>query len=276
MPLFAIPFPMIDPVALSLGPVDIRWYALAYIAGLMLGWVLARALTRREALWPGDTPPTQGEGLDDLLVHMAIGIVLGGRLGYVLFYNLPYFAENPLDAFKIWQGGMSFHGGMLGAILAMVVFARRREASALSVIDLVAAVAPIGLFFGRIANFVNAELWGRVSDVPWAMIFPGAGPEPRHPSQLYQAALEGLLLFALVMLVVRMGGLKRPGTVGGTFLAGYGTARIIGEFFREPDRQIGFLAGGLTMGMLLSIPMIIVGLGAIIIARRSAETRPAA
>lgn len=271
MPLFAIPFPMIDPIAISLGPLDVRWYALAYIAGLLLGWVLARELTRRDHLWAGNRPPAQGEELDDLLVHMAIGIIVGGRLGYVLFYNLPFYLDNPLDIPKVWHGGMSFHGGMLGAIVAMAVFAWRRERSLLPVIDLVAAVAPIGLFFGRIANFVNGELWGRVTDVPWGVIFPEGGPAPRHPSQLYQATLEGLVLFALVMLAVRLGGLKRPGTVGGTFLAGYGMARIVGEFFREPDRQLGFLAGGLTMGMALSIPMVIVGLLVVAAARRRAE-----
>jgi len=249
---------MIDPVAVSLGPIAIRWYALAYVAGLVLGWWLARRLLAAPRLW-GRSPPLDAPALDDLLVAIALGVILGGRLGYVLFYNFPYYARNPLEALQIWHGGMSFHGGLLGATVAMAVFAHRRKVSLLPVFDLVAAVAPIGLFFGRLANFVNGELWGRVSDVPWAMVFPNGGPFPRHPSQLYQAGLEGLLLFVVLMVAVRAGGLRRPGLIAGTFLGLYGVCRIIGELFREPDAQLGFLAGGVTMGMLLSLPMVLIG-----------------
>ena len=274
MPLLAIPFPAFDPVAISIGPFAVRWYALAYIAGLLLGWWLARRLLEAPKLW-GRPAPFASEALDDLLVYMAAGVVLGGRIGYVLFYNLDWYLAHPLDALMVWHGGMSFHGGLIGSTLAMVLFARRRGLAFLPVFDLVAAVVPIGLFFGRIANFINGELWGRVTDVPWAMVFPAAGPEPRHPSQLYQAGLEGIILFVIMMLLVRAGGLKKPGLVSGTFLACYGVARIIGEFFRQPDVQIGFLAGGLTMGMLLSLPMIAIGLWLIVAARRADRTATA-
>jgi len=274
MPLLAIPFPAFDPVAISIGPLAVRWYALAYIAGLLLGWWLARRLLEAPTLW-GRPAPFASETLDDLLVYMAAGVVLGGRIGYVLFYNLDWYLAHPLDALMVWHGGMSFHGGLIGSTLAMVLFARRRGLAFLPVFDLVAAVVPIGLFFGRIANFINGELWGRVTDVPWAMVFPAAGPEPRHPSQLYQAGLEGIVLFVIMMLLVRACGLKKPGLVSGTFLAGYGVARIIGEFFRQPDVQIGFLAGGLTMGMLLSLPMIAIGLWLIFAARRADRTATA-
>lgn len=259
MPLFAIPFPMIDPVAIELGPLAIRWYALAYIAGFLGGWWLAKRICATDALW-GPTRHPAPLDIDDLIVWVAFGVILGGRLGYVLFYDLAHYAAEPLDALKLWRGGMSFHGGFLGAAAGVALFARSKGLPVLPVFDLASAVTPIGLLFGRLANFINGELFGRPSDVPWAMVFPHGGPEPRHPSQLYQAALEGLALFILVQIVVRAGGLKRPGLVGGVFVAGYGVARIIGETFREPDAQIGFLAGGLTMGMLLSIPMVLVGL----------------
>ncbi|RXF73545.1 prolipoprotein diacylglyceryl transferase [Hansschlegelia zhihuaiae] len=259
MPLLAIPFPMIDPVAVAVGPIAIRWYALAYIAGLLIGWWLAKRIAAKDALWGPIRHPAPLD-VDDLIVWVAFGVILGGRVGYVLFYDPAYFAANPLEALKIWHGGMSFHGGFLGAALAIALFARSKALPALPLFDLASAVTPVGLFFGRIANFVNGELFGRAGDVPWAMVFPHGGPEPRHPSQLYQAALEGIALLILVQILVRMGALKRPGLVGGAFVAGYGVARIVGEQFREPDAQIGFLAGGLTMGMLLSIPMLIVGL----------------
>jgi phosphatidylglycerol:prolipoprotein diacylglycerol transferase len=256
--MLAIPFPMIDPVAVSIGPFAIRWYALAYVVSLILGWWLARQLCRYDCLW-GRKPPLDDRGSDDFLLYMAAGIVLGGRLGYVLFYNPSYYAANPLEALMVWHGGMSFHGGLLGCILALWALARKFNRSIFEMFDLAAAVTPIGLFFGRIANFVNGELWGRVTDVPWAMVFPNAGDEPRHPSQLYQATLEGLVLFAILMSVVKAGGFKRPGLVSGVFLVGYGIVRIVGEHFRQPDAQIGFLFGGLTMGMLLSIPMVLLG-----------------
>jgi phosphatidylglycerol:prolipoprotein diacylglycerol transferase len=256
--MLAIPFPIIDPVAISFGPIAIRWYALAYVVSLVLGWWLARKLCRYECLW-GRKPPLDDAGADDFLLYMAAGIVIGGRLGYVLFYNPAYYAANPLEALMVWQGGMSFHGGLLGCILALWWLARKYQRSVFEMFDLAAAVTPIGLFFGRIANFVNGELWGRASDVPWAMVFPNAGDEPRHPSQLYQAALEGALLFTVLMIAVKAGGFKKPGLVSGLFLVGYGILRTVGEHFREPDAHIGFLAGGLTMGMLLSVPMIALG-----------------
>jgi phosphatidylglycerol:prolipoprotein diacylglycerol transferase len=268
MPVLAIPFPEIDPVAIAIGPLAIRWYALAYVLGLVIGWWLARELCRRERLW-GRTPPLDDNGVDDFLLYMAAGIVLGGRLGYVLFYNPAYYAANPLESLSIWHGGMSFHGGLLGCILALWALSRRYGTSLLALFDLAATVTPIGLFFGRLANFVNGELWGRVTDVPWAMVFPFAGPEPRHPSQLYQAGLEGLVLFTLLMFAVRAGALKRPGVVSGLFLILYGLFRIVGETFRQPDAQIGFLVGGLTMGMLLSVPMILLGTAFILHARRT-------
>jgi phosphatidylglycerol---prolipoprotein diacylglyceryl transferase len=270
MPLLAIPYPQIDPIAVSIGPLAIRWYALSYVASLILGWWLARTLCRHEALW-GGRPPLDDRGADAFLLYMAAGIVLGGRLGYVLFYNPAHYFANPLEALAIWHGGMSFHGGLIGCLIALCVLARRSGSNLLSLFDLAAAVTPIGLFFGRIANFVNGELWGRVTDVPWAMIFPGAGPEPRHPSQIYQAALEGALIFVVLMMAVRAGALKRPGRVAGLFLVLYGIARIIGEMFREPDAHIGYLSGGLTMGMLLSLPMIALGAAFLVHAWRRTE-----
>jgi phosphatidylglycerol---prolipoprotein diacylglyceryl transferase len=265
----AIPFPDFNPVALPLGPLEIRWYALAYIAGLLGGWWYARRLLMKDALW-GTTPRLKPADLDDLIVFVALGVVLGGRIGYVLFYNLDYFLRNPIEIVMIWKGGMAFHGGMIGAALALALFARRKGASILSTFDIAAAVEPIGQCLGRIANFIKPELWGRPTDVPWAVQFPldVAGPLPRHPSQLYAAALEGVLLFLLLAIAVRMGALKRPGLVAGFFGIGYSAARIFVEFFREPDPQVGFLYGGwLTMGMVLSLPMAIIGLGLVLAAR---------
>jgi phosphatidylglycerol:prolipoprotein diacylglycerol transferase len=256
--LLAISFPEIDPVLVAFGPVAIRWYALAYIAGLLGGWALARRLVAQPALW-GEVVPPAKESLDDLLVHAAFGVILGGRLGYALFYNPEVFLANPLEIFMLWQGGMSFHGGLAGAALGLWLFARRNGLRPLAVADLCAVAAPIGIFLGRLANFIKPELWGRPSDVAWAIVFPGAGPLPRHPSQLYEAALEGLVLFAVLMLVVRAGGLRRTGLITGLFGAGYGLARIVCEFFREPDPQLGFLFGGATMGMLLSAPLLLAG-----------------
>jgi len=268
MPLLAIPFPAFDPIAVSIGPFAVHWYALAYIFGILGAWWLARVIAENQKLWGGHSPMKAAD-VDDVITWCALGIVLGGRLGYVLFYGKSYFFEHPLDALKLWHGGMSFHGGFLGTILALLLFARSKKISMLSMLDLGAIVTPIGLFLGRIANFVNGELWGRVTDVPWAMIFPNAGLLPRHPSQLYEAALEGIVLFAIGMIAVRMGALKRPGLVGGLFVLCYGLARIASEHFREPDAQLGFLAGGLTMGMLLSIPMLIAGGTAIVCALRA-------
>ncbi len=259
MTALALPFPMIDPVLVQIGPLAIRWYALAYIAGLVLGWLLGRTLLARPALW-GGTSPMKPQDLDDALFWATLGVILGGRFGYVLFYNLPFFLENPAEIIAVWHGGMSFHGGLAGTIIALVLFARSRKIPVLSMLDVAGVVAPLGLLFGRIANFINSELWGRPTDVPWAFVFPNGGNIPRHPSQLYEAALEGLLLFAIMMLLVRMGGLRRPGLATGIFAIGYGLARIIVEFYREPDAQIGYLAFGTTMGMWLSVPLILVGL----------------
>jgi phosphatidylglycerol:prolipoprotein diacylglycerol transferase len=258
MPLLALPFPAIDPVLISIGPFAIRWYALAYIFGILLGWLYARALIRAERLWGGPAPMSVMD-LDDFILWVTLGIILGGRLGYVLFYNSAHFAAHPLEIFELWQGGMSFHGGFAGCVAAVMLFAWRRGISILSLGDLTCAVAPIGLLLGRIANFINSELWGRTTDVPWAFVFPNGGPLPRHPSQLYEAALEGLALFAVLAVLIRAGALRRPGLILGAFALGYGLARSFCELFREPDAQLGFLRGGLTMGMLLSVPLIVAG-----------------
>ncbi len=259
MELASLQFPDISPIALELGPLVIRWYALAYMAGLLLGWFWVVQLLKRRHLWSQNEPLTR-EHIDDLIVAAAIGIILGGRLGYVLFYNPGYYFSNPSEILQVWQGGMSFHGGFLGFIIAFLIYARWKKLPLGAMADLAAASVPFGLFFGRIANFVNGELFGRVTDVPWAFVFPAGGPDPRHPSQLYEAGLEGLVLFIiLTVMIFRFGALKKPGLICGTFIAGYGFARIFVEFFREPDIQIGYLAGGLTMGMILSFPMILVG-----------------
>jgi len=260
-----LPFPAIDPVLISIGPLAIRWYALAYIVGIVAGWFYARAIIASQKLWGGPAPFSVTE-FDDFIIWVTLGIILGGRIGYVLFYNLPHFVAHPLQAFELWNGGMSFHGGFLGCVAATVAFALRRGLPMLSLGDVTTAVAPIGLFLGRIANFINGELWGRPTDVPWAMVFPNGGPVARHPSQLYEAALEGLVLLIVLGVIVRLGALKRPGLVTGAFAIGYGVARIVCEFFREPDAQLGFLWGGLTMGMLLCIPLITAGIGLLVVA----------
>jgi len=260
MPFLLITFPVFDPIAISIGPFAIRWYALAYIAGIVLGWIYARSLLKTGRLWDGP-PPLSLAQLDDFILWVTIGIIVGGRTGYVLFYNLPFFIQHPAEIFELWKGGMSFHGGFMGCVVAVMWFARVNGISILSLGDITTAVAPIGLFLGRLANFINSELWGRAADpsLPWAIIFPNGGPVPRHPSQLYEAGLEGILLFTILAVMIRLGALKRPGLILGSFIAIYGLARIIGEHFREPDPQLGFLWGGLTMGMLLSVPMVIAG-----------------
>jgi len=270
MSLFVLPFPAIDPVLIQVGPLAIRWYALAYIFGILLGWLYARALIRNEKLWGGPAPMTVVD-FDDFVLWVTLGIILGGRFGYVLFYNPAHFAANPLEIFQLWHGGMSFHGGFAGCVAAVMLFAWQRGIPILSLGDLTCAVAPIGLTLGRIANFINGELWGRAADVPWAMVFPGAGPMPRHPSQLYEATLEGAVLLAVLALLIRAGALRRPGLILGAFSLGYGIARSFCEFFREPDAQLGFLWGGMTMGMLLSVPLMIAG----IVLIWSAKRRPA-
>lgn len=258
-----IPFPRLDPVLIHIGPLAIRWYALSYIVGILAGWFYARAIIASQRLWGGAAPLTVID-FDDFIVWVTLGIILGGRTGYVLFYNLPHFAAHPLEIFELWTGGMSFHGGVAGCIVAVVLFARYRGIPFLSLGDVTTAVAPIGLFLGRMANFINGELWGRPTDAPWGMIFPNGGPIPRHPSQLYEALLEGVVLLVVLGVLVRCGALKRPGVITGCFALGYGVARIVCEFFREPDAQLGFLWGGLTMGMLLCIPLMLAGLVALV------------
>ena len=249
-----IPYPEIDPVLIQLGPFAIRWYALAYIAGLVIGWQVMRRVCAEP---PKILSPLK---IDDFLLWAALGVILGGRIGYVLFYKPGFYIEHPLAVLTLWAGGMSFHGGLLGVVAAILAFAIRNKTDPFMLSDLVAIVAPIGLFFGRLANFINGELWGRVTDVQWGMIFPRGGPLPRHPSQLYQAFFEGVLLVLLVAAVWKLtDGRRRPGLLTGVFCAGYGVARIAGEFFREPDAHLGYLWGPLTMGMLLSVPMIVFG-----------------
>jgi phosphatidylglycerol:prolipoprotein diacylglycerol transferase len=265
---FAIPFPAIDPILIEIGPFAIRWYALAYVAGLIGGWAWARRLASNAALWTSGQPRPDPERLDDMLVWCALGVVVGGRLGYILFYNPGDFLANPAEIVAVWRGGMSFHGGLAGCAGAIVLYCRRARWPLLSTLDVAAAVAPLGLFLGRLANFINGELWGRASDVPWAMVFPHAGPAARHPSQIYEALTEGALLFAILAILVRQGGLKRPGFVAGWFGVGYALARSFCELFREPDSQLGFLFGGwVTMGMILCLPLLAGGLWLIARAR---------
>jgi len=278
MPVLTIAFPVFDPVAIAIGPFAIRWYALAYIGGILLGWIYARALLKNEKLWDGPAPITLPQ-MDDFILWVTIGIIVGGRTGYVLFYNPSFFVQHPAEIFELWKGGMSFHGGFLGCVFAVILFCRSNHLPILSLGDIVTAVGPIGLFLGRLANFINSELWGRPADsgVPWAMVFPNDPLHlPRHPSQLYEAALEGIVLFTILAVMIRMGALKRPGLILGSFIAIYGLARIVGEFFREPDPQLGFLWGGLTMGMLLSLPMIIAGAIIFVVAWRRKAVKPIA
>jgi phosphatidylglycerol:prolipoprotein diacylglycerol transferase len=263
--VLTIPYPAIDPVLFAFGPLVVRWYALAYIAGLLIGW--------RYCLWIASHPPQilSRAQVDDFLTWATLGVILGGRAGYVLFYKPGYYLENPGEIVALWHGGMSFHGGALGVLAALFLFCRQRKISFLGFADIIACAVPIGLFFGRLANFINGELWGRVTDVPWAMVFCTkyiqlqnsdscpAGLLPRHPSQLYEAGLEGVALFLLLFALLRCGARKRPGMICGTFLLGYGVARITVEFFRQPDANLGFLYGGATMGQLLSLPLLVIG-----------------
>jgi phosphatidylglycerol:prolipoprotein diacylglycerol transferase len=256
MPTLALAFPNIDPVLIQVGPLAVRWYALAYIAGLFGGLYYMRHLVKAP---PALMTPAQ---VDDFFLWCMAGIILGGRLGYVLFYKPAFYLANPADIVKTWEGGMSFHGGLLGVIVAILAFARIKRIDKWYLADNVGCVVPIGLGLGRLANFINGELWGRPApDLPWAMVFPSGGDVPRHPSQLYQAFLEGLVLLVVMRLLWLNPRLRhRPGVLTGAFCIGYGIARIVGEFFREPDAHIGFLAGGTTMGQLLSVPMVIAGI----------------
>jgi len=266
--LLTIEFPNISPIALRLGPLDIRWYGLAYAVGLVAGWAYVRSLLSTSRLWPAGQKPFPDDLAIDMLLYSAIGVFVGGRLGAVLLYEPGYYWHNLEEVPAVWHGGMAFHGAVIGTGLALLLLARRRHMSALTLIDLCTAAAPIGLFLGRLANFINAELWGHVSTMPWAMVFPGAGPQPRHPSQLYEALTEGLLLFLVLRHAIYARSLLgRPGMVTGIFLVGYAIARIFCEFFREDtDPQIGL--GILTSGQMYSLPMVLVGIGIMVWARR--------
>lgn len=254
-------FPNIDPVALSIGPLQIHWYALAYIAGFLGGWAYAVWLLKRY----GAASPFKPAMFEDLLTWIVVGVILGGRLGYVLFYNSFLYLHNPADIFKLWQGGMSFHGGFAGVLIAVALWARKNKLSFLTVTDVAAVATPIGLFFGRCANFINGELFGRVTTSPFGFIFPNGGPLPRHPSQLYEAALEGVLLFVVLYLLARRSDAwTKHGLLSGVFLIGYALSRMLVELVREPDAQIGFLFAGITMGQLLSLPLLIAGIWIVI------------
>ncbi|SMX39841.1 prolipoprotein diacylglyceryl transferase [Pelagimonas varians] len=290
----AIPFPSLSPELFSIDifgfHLALRWYALAYIAGILLGWRFTIMTVRRPALWQGNQPPMTPQQIEDLLTWIILGIILGGRLGYVLFYQPGYYLANPGEIPIVWQGGMSFHGGFLGTVIGACFFCARHNIPKLPTADMLALAAPAGLLFGRLANFINAELWGRATDVPWGVIFPGVRAQDcgqplgdicaRHPSQLYEAGLEGLVLGLVILALVLRGALKKPGLIAGTFFAGYGAARFFVEFFRQPDAQFQSLGNplglalhingyGLTMGQLLTLPMIAVGLWFIARANRS-------
>ncbi len=257
-----LPFPDIGEIAFSLGPVDVRWYGLSYAVGLLLAWIYVRQLITNEQLWGGAAPIAQDD-VDDFLLWATLAVVLGGRLGYVLFYQPSFYFQNPAEIFNLQKGGMAFHGAAISVTLVAYIFARRRALPLLSLTDVVTAAVPIGLFFGRCANFINGELWGRVTDVPWAMIFPGSDGQPRHPSQLYEAALEGLVLFIILRLATHQWHkLKKPGTVTGIFLLGYGLARSFVEYFyRQPDLTHPISVNTpLTPGLAYSIPMVLLGI----------------
>ncbi len=252
----------IDPIAFTLGPLVLRWYALAYLAGFILGWRYALVLIKRSYY-----ARPNAEDIDNFLSWAVIGVILGGRLGYVLFYNLDYYVSAPLEALKIWHGGMSFHGGVIGIVAILFLFAKRHKINVLVLSDIVCAAAPIGLFFGRTANFINAELYGRITSQPWGVIFPGAGELPRHPSQLYEAMTEGLLLFIVLYLVSRRQGYK-AGAISALFLILYGSIRGLIEFVRAPDTQIGLIGDVITMGQVLCIPMVLAGVVLLFVAQK--------
>ena len=288
LPMASLSFPNIDPILVQIGPLAVHWYGIGYIVGILFAWWYAKRLVTNTRLWPDGVLPMKPIDLDDFIVWAAVGVVLGGRTGYVLFYDLKRYIDHPLDIFAIWQGGMSFHGGLLGVILAMTLFSIKRGIRTWSLFDVVAAGVPVGLGLVRIANFVNAELWGRVTDVSWGVVFCNerlqqtvagcvAGLEPRHPSQLYEALLEGLVLFLVLRFLTHSRlKLKTPRFVGGAFICGYGLSRIFVEFFREPDQQLGYLLGGwLTMGMVLSLPMVLAGIWAMATAKPVPQPQPA-
>ncbi|MEL7182794.1 MAG: prolipoprotein diacylglyceryl transferase [Pseudomonadota bacterium] len=290
--IFAIPFPDLSPdifsIDLGFFTFTLRWYAMAYITGILGGWFMARWAADHARLWPGDQSPMTRAQVEDIMTWVVIGVVLGGRLGYVLFYQPGYYLQNPAGILAVWEGGMSFHGGMLLTGILVIWYARRHGIRMLSLLDLTALATPLGLGLGRVANFINAELWGRPTDVPWGVIFPGQAAQAcatatalcaRHPSQLYEAFLEGLVLLAALWWVALRGGLKRPGLIFGLFLAGYGGARIFVEHFRQADAQyisadnpLGHVLrlgdAGLTMGQVLSLPMLLAGLAVVLYVRR--------
>ena len=249
-----IAFPVIDPVIFSLGFLEVRWYSLAYLGGILLGWWLVKRVTAK-AHDPIGHPP-----VDALINAGIVGIIIGGRLVYILFYNLPYYLADPIRVLYVWEGGLSFHGGFLGMVVATILVARRYRVAILGLGDLVSMVAPIGLFFGRLANFINDELYGRATDVPWAVAFPSGGFIPRHPSQIYEALLEGVLLFIILTTACRYGARLRLGLMTGIFMVGYSMARFFVEFFREPDTQLGLFFGAFSLGQFLSLPMLFIGL----------------
>jgi phosphatidylglycerol:prolipoprotein diacylglycerol transferase len=266
-----IAFPNIDPTAFSIGPFVVRWYALSYIAAIVFAVWYVRRLVANPALWNGRTPTATPQQIDDVFVWITLGVVLGGRIGYILFYNLDRFLADPLSMLRLWEGGMSFHGGFLGVVAALLLYGRRIGTTLDRLLDLGAAAAPVGLGLGRLANFINGELYGRPADVPWAMVFPHDPSQlPRHPSQLYEALLEGLVLFLVVRIAThRFKALAHPGRASGIFALGYGLSRIIVEFFREPDIQLGYFFGFVTMGMILSLPLVAIGIWLLLRSRRT-------
>jgi phosphatidylglycerol:prolipoprotein diacylglycerol transferase len=251
----AILFPHIDPVAISIGPIDIRWYALAYVTGIVLGCYYVGFLAKKQA------HNVTKAILDDLMTYIIFGIIIGGRLGYAIFYNPNYYISHPLEVLFTWQGGMSFHGGLIGAIVSVYLLCRKHKIAFFTITDLIACASPIGIFLGRIANFINGELYGRVTGMPWGVIFPGGGNLPRHPSQLYEAFSEGLVTFIILnILIYQTKALDKPGLMSGMFLLLYSVSRITVENFREPDAHIGFIFGSLTVGQILSSAMLISGI----------------
>ncbi len=263
-------YPHINPVLIRIGPLELRWYGLMYVVSFAAAYFLIRSMAKRKNL------PLSKDDIADLIFGLALGVILGGRIGYILFYNLSYYLENPLKLFAIWEGGMSFHGGLIGTVLATIYFTRKKKVTFFQLADLCAPVAPVGLFLGRLGNFINGELYGRITDVPWGMVFPGGGNAPRHPSQLYEAFLEGPVLFTILWLVHRRKNLP-VGVVFWCFVTFYGAFRFLVEFTREPDPQLGFVLGSFSMGQLLSFPMFLFGLGMVIfLYRRESKKESAA
>lgn len=255
--------PSIDPVIVQLGPFALRWYGVMYLLGFFIGYLVIRHLADKRQL------PLNRDGQSDLLFYCVLGVILGGRLGYVLFYNAGYYLQHPLQIFSVWEGGMSFHGGLLGVVVAALLFSWRRKLPVLLLGDILVTASALGLGLGRLGNFINGELWGRVTTVPWGMVFPAAGPEPRHPSQLYEAILEGLVLFVILWWLHHRK--ASHGVPFFSFFLLYGSFRFVIEFFRQPDAHLGFLWAGATMGQMLCLPMILVGAGGVLVCRRRVQ-----